>query len=66
MGCFVGGFLYFSLMGSGRWSSMLRGCEGYVSRFYARFVSASRLCVVSFYRWEVYLMGVFSDFSFRG
>nr|QYA17640.1 NADH dehydrogenase subunit 5 [Echinostomatidae sp. MSB para 30070] len=66
VGCLLGGYLYFSLMGGGRWSSILSGCEGYVNSFYAGFIKVSSVCVVSFYRWEVYLMSIMSDFSFRG
>nr|WRY69460.1 NADH dehydrogenase subunit 5 [Hypoderaeum conoideum] len=66
LGCVLGSWLYFVLMGTGRWSALLSGCEGYVNAIYGSFVEFSSLCIVSFYRWEVYLLGVLSDFSFRG
>nr|YP_010528199.1 NADH dehydrogenase subunit 5 [Echinoparyphium aconiatum]UXW64393.1 NADH dehydrogenase subunit 5 [Echinoparyphium aconiatum] len=65
-GCFLGAWLYYSLMGKGTWFALLSGCEGYVSSVYESFIQISSLCVVSFYRWEVYLMSILSDFTFRG
>nr|QEG55052.1 NADH dehydrogenase subunit 5 [Echinostoma miyagawai]WCK11547.1 NADH dehydrogenase subunit 5 [Echinostoma miyagawai] len=66
LGCLLGYFFYFYFMGVGRWSSVLSGCEGYVSMFYYNFVCLSSICVVSFYRWEVFLLNLLSSFSFRG
>nr|YP_009236168.1 NADH dehydrogenase subunit 5 [Fascioloides magna]AMF83652.1 NADH dehydrogenase subunit 5 [Fascioloides magna] len=56
LGCLVGWWLYKVWMGSGCWSSLLWGNEGYVSLFYSWFMGVSSVCVVSFYRWEVYLL----------
>lgn len=49
-GCLCGVALYWGLMGSGCWSSVLWGCEGYVTYLYGVFLSLSSVCLVSFYR----------------
>nr|BDB04295.1 NADH dehydrogenase subunit 5 [Fasciola gigantica] len=58
-GCLFGWLLYWCWMGKGVWSSVLWGGEGYVSLVYSWFGFISEICFVSFYRWEVYLLGVF-------
>nr|QBF03697.1 NADH dehydrogenase subunit 5 [Echinostoma sp. JM-2019] len=63
-GCLVGYWLYFMLMGVGRWSALLSGCEGYVSSFYSSFCTLSSVCVVSFYRGS-FICECFSSFEFR-
>nr|YP_010461014.1 NADH dehydrogenase subunit 5 [Artyfechinostomum malayanum]UUF68167.1 NADH dehydrogenase subunit 5 [Artyfechinostomum malayanum] len=65
IGCILGCLMYFLLMGSGRWSALLGGCEAYVSMFYSVFSGLSSVCVLSFYRWEVYLLNLLSVFEFR-
>nr|AQS80286.1 NADH dehydrogenase subunit 5 [Fasciola jacksoni] len=59
LGCFVGWWLYGSWMGSGSWSSLLWGNEGYVSLCYSQFLKFGLVSVISFYRWEVYLLSKF-------
>nr|ALD62349.1 NADH dehydrogenase subunit 5 [Echinostoma hortense] len=66
LGCWLGYLCYSGLEGFGHWCSLLSGCEGYVSLFYSGFLSSSNVCVVSFYRWEVYLLNGLLNFSSRG
>nr|AWK02439.1 NADH dehydrogenase subunit 5 [Acanthoparyphium sp. WAK-2018] len=61
-GCLLGGFLYYSVMGGGSWFSLLCGVEGYVSAVYSMFLWVSSVCILSFYRWEVYLLSGWSLF----
>ena len=61
VGCFLGLLLYI-YKGFGRlpvWESLLWGSDclvGYVYRVYLRL---SGCCVLSFYRWEIYLASLF-------
>nr|YP_009261939.1 NADH dehydrogenase subunit 5 [Echinochasmus japonicus]AKL39067.1 NADH dehydrogenase subunit 5 [Echinochasmus japonicus] len=59
-GVVCGGAVYWYSMGKGCWSSLLWGCEGYVLYMYHVFSFVTFVCLVSFYRWEVYLCGVWS------
>nr|YP_009171944.1 NADH dehydrogenase subunit 5 [Orthocoelium streptocoelium]AJG03073.1 NADH dehydrogenase subunit 5 [Orthocoelium streptocoelium] len=68
VGCLLGAllFVYNVLWGSGVWESLLWGNDCVVMWLYNIYLRVSESCVFSFYRWEVYLLGLWSGYDRLG
>nr|AKG49774.1 NADH dehydrogenase subunit 5 [Ogmocotyle sp. JM-2015] len=65
VGCLVGAllFVYNVSWGSGVWESLLWGNDGVVMWLYSIYLRVSDVCVFSFYRWEIYLLGLWHGYD---
>nr|QIJ60112.1 NADH dehydrogenase subunit 5 [Fischoederius elongatus] len=68
VGCLAGAllFVYDMSWGSGVWESLLWGNDGVVMWLYNIYLRVTEVCVFSFYRWEVYLLGLWSGYDRLG
>nr|AMA06577.1 NADH dehydrogenase subunit 5 [Homalogaster paloniae] len=65
VGCLAGACLYMYgvVHGSGVWESLLWGNDCVVMWIYEVYLWISEVCVFSFYRWEVYLLGLWGGYD---
>nr|YP_010702836.1 NADH dehydrogenase subunit 5 [Ogmocotyle ailuri]WCO09242.1 NADH dehydrogenase subunit 5 [Ogmocotyle ailuri] len=61
LGCVTGVIFFVWNFGVGgcKWNSLLWGSESLVAYAYSIYLRMSEVCFFSFYRWEVYLFGIF-------